>query len=63
MDTKTGVRDAAVPYKVIMKFRSGKDPTRMNKPCFGCNGVPWGSGVVKVGERVFVKDWAGKGGI
>lgn len=52
---ETGVRDAAVPYKVIMKFRTGLDPTQKMKPCVGCNGVPDGPGVVKVGDRVYVK--------
>lgn len=52
---ETGVRDAAVPYKVIMKFRTGLDPTQKMKPCVGCNGVPDRAGVVKVGDRVYVK--------
>ncbi|PAV22641.1 cysteine ase [Pyrrhoderma noxium] len=47
VDPDTGVRDAAVPYKVLMKFRSGKDPARLSKPCFGCNGVPSGNGVIR----------------
>lgn len=63
VDTKTAERDAAVPYKVLMKFRAGKDPARMSKPCFGCNGVPSGTGIVRVGDRVFVKEWAGEGGV
>lgn len=54
VDPDTGVRDAAVPYKVLMKFRTGKDPARLSKPCFGCNGVPSGSGVVRVGDPVTV---------
>jgi len=57
VDVKSGVRDAAVPYKVIMKFRTGIDPENMNKPCFGCNGVPGGNGVVRVGDLVTTRDW------
>lgn len=58
VDTKTGVRDAAVPYKIIMKFRTNVDPQNMNKPCIGCNGVPGGSGVIRVGDLVTVEKWA-----
>ncbi|EJC98824.1 uncharacterized protein FOMMEDRAFT_95832 [Fomitiporia mediterranea MF3/22] len=47
VDPETGVRDQAIPYKVLMKFRTGKDPARLSKPCFGCNGVPTGPGAVK----------------
>ena len=50
----TGVRDKAVPYKVLMKFRTGKDPEQLNKPCFGVNGVPHGSGTIRIGDRVSV---------
>ena len=63
MDTTTGVRDAAVPYKVLMKFRTGKDPTRKSKACFGCNAVVGGEGVVRVGDRIEVKEWAGGIGV
>ena len=58
VDTVTGARDAAVPYKVLLKFRRNKDPARMSKPCFGCNAVVGGEGVVRVGDRVEVKEWA-----
>ena len=58
VDTVTGTRDAAVPYKVLLKFRRNKDPARMSKPCFGCNAVVGGEGVVRVGDRVEVKEWA-----
>ncbi|KAI0686817.1 MOSC N-terminal beta barrel domain-containing protein [Cytidiella melzeri] len=57
VDVRTGIRDAAVPYKVIMKIRTGVDATNMNKACFGCNGVPGGSGVVRVGDLVTVHEW------
>jgi len=55
VDPETGVRDAAVPYKVIMKFRKGIDPIEKMKPCIGCNGVPETDGEVKVGDDVYVK--------
>jgi len=51
----TGVRDKAVPYKVIMKFRTGIDPIEKMKPCVGCNGVPAADGIVSVGDVVYVK--------
>ena len=47
-----------MPYKVLLKFRRNKDPARMSKPCFGCNAVVGGEGVVRVGDRVEVKEWA-----
>ena len=59
VDPDTGVRDKAVPYKVMMKFRAGLDPTHLNKPCFGCNGVPSGPGNVRVGDSVKVLQMAG----
>ncbi|KAG5638018.1 hypothetical protein H0H81_002219 [Sphagnurus paluster] len=55
----TGERDKAVPYKVIMKFRTGLDPAEMMKPCVGCNGVPAASGEVSVGDVVYVKKMIG----
>ncbi|KAI8980592.1 hypothetical protein BD414DRAFT_101261 [Trametes punicea] len=58
VDTTTGARDAAVPYKVLLKFRRNKDPARMSKPCFGCNAVVGREGVVRVGDRVEVLEWA-----
>ncbi|GBE77201.1 hypothetical protein SCP_0100730 [Sparassis crispa] len=63
VDIATGVRDAAVPFKVLMKFRTGKDPARMNQSCFGCNAVYGGEGVLHVGDWVRVKTWAGGGGV
>ncbi|KAF9011098.1 MOSC N-terminal beta barrel domain-containing protein [Cyathus striatus] len=56
---ETGERDKAVPYKVIMKFRTGIDEVQKLKPCVGCNGVPMGSGVVRVGDAVRVKKMIG----
>jgi hypothetical protein len=49
------LKDAAVPYKVIMKFRKGIDPVEKMKPCVGCNAVPQASGTIKVGDDVYVK--------
>lgn len=54
IDPETGVRDVAVPFKVLMKFRRGIDPTQKNNAFFGCNGVPSGDGYVRVGESVVV---------
>jgi uncharacterized protein YcbX len=51
----TGVRDKAVPYKVLMKFRIGVDPKMKMKPCVGCNAVPLGEGTISVGDTVLVK--------
>ncbi|OBZ68462.1 Mitochondrial amidoxime-reducing component 1 [Grifola frondosa] len=63
VDPATGTRDAAVPYKVLMKFRTGKDPARQSKPCFGCNAVVGGKGIIRVGDWITVKEWAGVGGV
>ncbi|KAK1221552.1 hypothetical protein PQX77_015671 [Marasmius sp. AFHP31] len=52
---ETGIRDQAVPYKVLMKFRLGIDPENKWKPCVGCNGVPLSEGVIRVGDVVRVK--------
>lgn len=63
VDTVTGVRDAAVPYKVLMTFRTGKDPRDFSKPCFGVNGIIDGHGMVRVGDVVTVREWAGPEGV
>lgn len=63
VDTVTGIRDAAVPYKLLMTFRTGKDPRDFSKPCFGVNGIIDGHGVVRVGDVVTVKEWAGPEGV
>lgn len=57
VDPEDGTRDKAVPFKVLMKFRTGLDPENMRSPCFGCNGVPRGDGVVCVGDDVAVTKW------
>ncbi|KAJ7492265.1 MOSC N-terminal beta barrel domain-containing protein [Mycena latifolia] len=49
---ETGERDKAVPYKTLMKFRTGFDPQNKMKPCVGCNGVPSGVGEIRVGDCV-----------
>lgn len=56
VDPKTGERDAAVPLKVLLKFRTGKDPARMSKACFGCYAVVGGDGVLRVGDEVEVQE-------
>lgn len=43
-----------MPFKVLMKFRTGLDPNNKLNPCVGCNGVPDGEGVINVGDTVFV---------
>ncbi|KAI0673983.1 MOSC N-terminal beta barrel domain-containing protein [Trametes maxima] len=63
VDTTTGTRDAAVPYKVLLKFRRNKDPARKHKPCFGCNAVVGGAGIIRVGDGVEVLEWAGGVGV
>ena len=52
---ETGERDKAVPYKVLLKFRTGLQPKLKMKPFVGCNGVPKGEGVVRVGDAVWVR--------
>ena len=54
VDTETGERDKAVPYKPLMKFRAEVDQKGVMKPWLGCNGVPHGQGVVSVGDMVSV---------
>lgn len=49
-----------MPFKVLMKFRTGLDPKNKWNTCVGCYGVPDREGVVKVGDTVFVhKLWVG----
>ncbi|KAF7436253.1 hypothetical protein PC9H_003082 [Pleurotus ostreatus] len=56
---ETGIRDKAVPFKVMMKHRIGVDPLAKLKPCMGVNGAPKGSGVYKVGDWVDVRRFVG----
>jgi len=57
----TGIRDEAVPYKVMSKFRN-VDPEAPNTPCFGVHAVPVSGGgsagegwkVLRVGDQVRV---------
>lgn len=51
---ETGVRDKAVPLKVLMKHRRGLDPGQPRLPCMGCNGIFTANGVVKVGDWIHV---------
>ncbi|KAF8727515.1 ARM repeat-containing protein, partial [Rhizoctonia solani] len=53
IDTTTGVRDNAVPFKVISKFRQ-VEPTKGVTACFGMNAVVQNPGVLKVGDSVRV---------
>jgi len=52
---ETGLRDKAVPLKVLMKHRRGLDPVQPNLACMGCNGVFTQDGVVKVGDWIHVR--------
>ncbi|KAG2136504.1 uncharacterized protein EDB93DRAFT_1242371 [Suillus bovinus] len=52
---ETGIRDKAVPLKILMKHRRGLDPGRPRLPCMGCNGVFTANGVVKVGDWIHVR--------
>ncbi|KAL4242361.1 hypothetical protein ABKN59_011788 [Abortiporus biennis] len=58
VDPETGLRDAAVPYKIMTKTH--KDERRRNKPIFGVHGMYGGNGVVRVGDCVQVRIWAGE---
>lgn len=51
---KTGERDAAVPYKVIIKYGNASD---IKKPIFGTYAVPEGDGVIRVGDKLRVRKW------
>ncbi|CAA7268053.1 unnamed protein product [Cyclocybe aegerita] len=55
---ETGERDKAVPYKVLMKFRMGLESKHRMKACVGCNGVPSGDGIVRVGDPVYIRKMA-----
>ena len=46
-----------MPYKVMMKVRTGVDPSFPGKPCFGSNGILEGSGVFRIGDLVTVREW------
>ncbi|KAF8879232.1 MOSC N-terminal beta barrel domain-containing protein [Mucidula mucida] len=55
---ETGIRDKAVPYKVLMKIRVGIDPKQKWKACVGCNGVPLQSGTVSVRDKSVLNNGA-----
>ncbi|KZT73416.1 hypothetical protein DAEQUDRAFT_703847 [Daedalea quercina L-15889] len=63
VDPDLGVRDAAVPFKILMKFRTGMYQEGKNKPCFGTYGIFGDSGVLKVGDIVSVKEWTDANGV
>ncbi|TFY55475.1 hypothetical protein EVJ58_g8225 [Rhodofomes roseus] len=63
VDPGVGVRDAAVPFKVLMKFRTGMYHEGKNKPCFGTYGVFNDSGVIKVGDVVTIEEWTDAYGV
>lgn len=58
IDPRTGVRDDAVPFKVLAKHpgRVGLDPLKAKIPCFGTYGVPEGNGVFRLGDYVAVHE-------
>ncbi|KAF9469582.1 MOSC N-terminal beta barrel domain-containing protein [Collybia nuda] len=51
----TGEADKAVPFKVLMKFRTGLDPENKLNACVGCNAMPDREGILKVGDPVYVQ--------
>ncbi|KAG6855239.1 hypothetical protein H0H87_006338 [Tephrocybe sp. NHM501043] len=51
----SGERDSAVPFKVLMKFRTGLVPSNKLGPCVGHYGVFRENGVISVGDVVYVK--------
>ncbi|KAF9257079.1 hypothetical protein L218DRAFT_910811 [Marasmius fiardii PR-910] len=52
---ETGEKDKSVPLKVLMKFRLGLDPNYKYAACVGSWGAPLKEGVVKVGDKIFVR--------
>jgi uncharacterized protein YcbX len=61
VDPQTGVRDAAVPFKVLTKFRKGLESTWASESCFGVMGVPVDvGGVIRVGDRINIRKWYGE---
>jgi hypothetical protein len=60
VDPETANADKAVPYKVIMKFRTGLDPLQKMMPCVGSYAVPDADGVVGVGDVVFIRKMIGE---
>ena len=63
VDPSEGVRDAAVPLKVLMKFRTSMYHEAKNKAAFGTYGIFGGSGVMKVNDVVTVKQWTDAYGV
>jgi uncharacterized protein YcbX len=54
-----GERDKTVPYKVLMKFRSGLNERGKLTAYVGCNGVAAGCGIIRVGDVVHVHNSRG----
>ena len=55
VDPDTGVRDEAVPAKIMQQFRV-VDKYLGNLNCFGVNATPMtSSGILRVGDRVTIK--------
>ncbi|KAH9926451.1 uncharacterized protein B0H18DRAFT_1085031 [Fomitopsis serialis] len=63
VDPNVGDRDAAVPFKILMKFRTGMYHEGKNKPCFGTYGVFNDSGVIKMGDTISVTEWTDADGV
>lgn len=47
----------SMPSKPLLQFRKGLAPHEQGSSCFGCNAVPAGSGVLRVGDIVSVEVW------
>ncbi|KAJ8523091.1 hypothetical protein ONZ45_g452 [Pleurotus djamor] len=58
---ETGIRDQAVPFKVMMKHRIGVDKEDKLKPCMGVNAAPKASGIYRVGDWVDVRKFESSG--
>ena len=54
VDPTTGERDAAVPHKLMFKYGN---TNQANKAIFGTYGVPEGDGIVRMGDRLKVRQW------
>jgi uncharacterized protein YcbX len=59
VDPGTGAVDGAVPFKVLLSFRTGlaREPGLAGKSCFGVNGVPGAAGTIRVGDVLDVTEW------
>lgn len=57
------MKDLAVPFKVLMKFRTSMYHEAKNKAVFGTYGIFGGSGVMKVNDVVTVTQWTDAYGV